>query len=77
MSMFTKIQLSSGAFLCYNDLQRAIASGVAAGASPLPYNIEQGTVPCFTSPIVSSMVSDLFDIVSRSVVLRMNGMILG
>ena len=38
---------------------------------------EQGTVPCFTNPIVSSIVSDLFDIVSRSVVLRMNGMILG
>ena len=41
MSMFTKIQLSSGAFLCYNDLQRAVASGVAAGASPPPYNIER------------------------------------
>lgn len=41
MSMFTKIQLSSGAFLCYNDLQRAVASGVTAGASPLPYNIER------------------------------------
>lgn len=43
MSMFTKIQLSSGAFLCYNDLQRAVASGVTAGASPLPYNIEEET----------------------------------
>lgn len=41
--MFTKIQLSSGAFLCYNDLQRAVALGVTAGASPLPYNIEEGT----------------------------------
>lgn len=43
LSMFTKIQLSSGAFLCYNDLQRAVASGVTAGASPLPYNIEEET----------------------------------
>jgi len=43
LSMFTKIQLSSGVFLCYNDLQRAVASGVTAGASPLPYNIEEGT----------------------------------
>jgi hypothetical protein len=41
--MFTKIQLFSGTFLCYNDLQRAVASGVAAGASPPPYNIEQET----------------------------------
>ena len=41
MSMFTKIQLFSGTFLCYNDLQRAVASGVTAGASPLPYNIER------------------------------------
>ena len=43
MSMFTKIQLFSGGFLCYNDLQRAVASGVTAGASPLPYNIEEET----------------------------------
>ena len=43
LSMFTKIQLFSSAFLCYNGLRRAVAPGVAAGASPLPYNIEEGT----------------------------------